>query len=79
MPKLTRHEREHERALKHSFPAWHDAHPLAFHHPHEAGISPLPHEGSHAQGQDIHHAEVKRTRRPKRVSASLLPDVDFEP
>jgi hypothetical protein len=79
MPKLlTRHEREHERALKHSFTAWHDTHPLAFHHPQERGISPLPHEGSHTQGQDIHHAPSVKARRPKRAaSAGLLPTVDF--
>ena len=31
--------------------------PLSFHYEHERGVSPLPHEGSHSQGQ-AHEAEL---------------------
>ena len=37
-------------------------HPLSWHHAHEEGVNPLPHEGSHTQGQHAHDGIIKYPR-----------------
>jgi hypothetical protein len=48
-PHHPEHVHRHDAVMEHEHRQAHPPHPLAFHYPHERGISPLPHEGSHAQ------------------------------
>jgi hypothetical protein len=48
-------------------------HSLSWHHPHEAGVSPLPHEGSHTQGNHDAEYAPHSTENPMKPADRMAP------